>query len=497
MHAGRGKPVDLNSVDEHNMPSSSVRALRSGMAAVFAAVAATVIALTEPTFETQAGDAVAVAALKPVPLPDPKISGYRFPEDEKTIIDWMNNNNQKAIDLHGWGIWTALTQLSGEKFNGQELRIFETWLAPEDLVAARFTGVRDMPKLERAPRLPTIPRQFHRGKLRRIPAAGGAVNQPLVTVKYDPTAAKHIQTNKLLETSILNALLSDGKTDVPSFPTSALSLKPTYVTASRSKLINGRYFRLEVWPGTPDTPQEFGPDKWKRWVWVDIREPGQGSGTGKVDTVGTENSRTDDTTYGLGRFIYHQLSATEALIANAAILGPKVPVTLTGDYQFLVGMHVTSREITRWTWQTFWWTPDADNPPNPSSKAIADHRPADLRGAARNYAMSIGYDMLTPPTPVSGGSDNGKPIYVFNPWLEAGFGPDDLPDSKSWTFEGKKYDNKFGMQTNCMSCHGQAHFGTKPNPPGYTADRYIDLQGSQFKGLLKVDFLWSIPDNAH
>jgi hypothetical protein len=30
----------------------------------------------------------------------------------------------------------------------------------------------------------------------------------------------------------------------------------------------------------------------------------------------------------------------------------------------------------------------------------------------------------------------------------------------------------------------------------YTGDQYIDLGGPQFQGLLKVDFLWSIPGNA-
>jgi hypothetical protein len=466
------------------------------MVLLVTAVAAGFTALVAPTVPVQGADHVAAAAIKPVPLPDPMITGYRFPEDEKTIIDWTTKDNQKPMNLHGWGIWTALNQLSGEKFNGQELRVFETWLSPEDLVAARLMGVKDPLKLERAPRLPTIPRQFQRGKLRKVPASG-TVNQPLVTVKYDPMAAGHIQMTKLLEAATLTGLLFDGKTDVPAFPSSAMSLKPTYVTASRSKLVDGRYFRLEVWPGTPATPQEFGPDKWKQWVWVDVQESGQGPGTGKVDTVGTEKSRTADTTYGLGRFIYHQLSTSEALVANAVIPGPNAPVTLAGDYQLLVGMHVTSREITRWTWQTFWWTPGADNPPDPSSKTIADSRPDKLKGAARNYAMSIGYDMLTPATPLNGGGEKGKPIFVFNPWLEAGFGPDVLADSKPWTFDGKMYDNKFGMQTNCMSCHAQANFGTKTNPPGYTADRYIDLAGPQFKGFLKVDFLWSIPDNAH
>jgi hypothetical protein len=478
------------------MKSANFGLQRFGIALVVTVIALGVTVLGAAIGSAQVADPVSVAEIKPIPMPDPMIPGYRFPEDEATIIGWNKANNQKDINLHGWGIWTALTLPSGEKFNGQELGVFETWLSPKDLVSAHLTGVTDLLKLKRAPRLPTVPRQFQRGKFRAMPLASGSVNQPLVTVKYDPTTAAHIQTNRLLQAETLTALIKAGKTDVPAFPVRSVSLKPTYITASRSKLVDGRYFRLEAWPGTPATPQAFGPEEWKQWVWVDVKDLGEGSGKGKVDTVGTPNSRTAETTYGLGRFIYHQLSATEALVANAAIAGPKAPVTVAGDYQLLVGMHVTSREITRWTWQTFWWTPDADNAPAPSSKEIVKNRPAQLIGAPRNYAMSIGYDMLDPATPVNGGGNNGVPIYVFNPWLEAGFGPNVLPNSKQWTFGGKTYDNKFGMQTNCMSCHAQANFGTGANPPDYTADQYVDLAGPQFRGFVKVDFLWSIPDNA-
>lgn len=46
--------------------------------------------------------------INPVPLPDPKIPNYRFPEDEATIIGWTKAGNQKAIYLHGWGLWTSV-----------------------------------------------------------------------------------------------------------------------------------------------------------------------------------------------------------------------------------------------------------------------------------------------------------------------------------------------------------------------------------------------------
>jgi len=455
------------------------------------------IALSAQNWRTSDAAEPKVVAIQPVPLPDPKIEGFKFPEDEQTILMWIKASKQKEINLHGWGIWAALTS----PVQGQDQRVFETWLTPDNIISARLIGVADTGKLGRDLPTPTVPRQFHHGKLRAalqaIPDA--SVNQPLDVVQYDPIAAGHIKDKKLLQKATLSGLLAAKQTDVPAFPAPSVTVKPTYVTAARSALIDDRYFRLEVWPGPPAVPGPFGPEKWKQWIWVDTKELGVGTGTGGVDKDGTPQSRKPDTTYGLGRFIFHKLSATEAQADNAvrtAAFGEHTGVAVAGDFRLLVGMHVTSREITRWTWQTFWWTPAADTPPPPSSEAIAKDRPTELKGAPRNYAMSIGYDMLTPATPNTGGDSAGEPVYVYNPWLEARFDENVLSNSKPWMFNGKRYDNKFGIQTNCMSCHGQAHFGASAQEPDYTADRYIDLNGPAFNNLLRVDFLWSLPDKA-
>jgi hypothetical protein len=484
-----------------NLQAACVGVRAATIGAVALATGVTLLCVNRPfDVSAQSTGSSSAATINPVPLPDPKIDGFRLPEPEDTIIEWTKSSQLKKINLHGWGIWTALNMPSGEKLNGADLRVFETWLTPKNLVTARLARLADVNKVERTLPTPSVPRQFHHGKLRAAPAAHDeSVNQPLVTVQYDPTTAGHVTKNRLLEAANLSKLLAAGNTDVPAFPTASVAVKPTYVTASQSNLVDGRYFRLEAWPGPPKQPQSFGPGEWKQWVWVDVQDTGLGTGTGKVDTVGTAASRTPETTYGLGRFIYRQMTTIEAEADNAvrtAILGSRTGVAVAGNYRILVAMHVTSREITRWTWQTFWWTPDPDNPPAPSSKAIALDRPDALKQAPRYYAMSIGYDMLDPATPMAGGGDNGVPVFVYNPWLEAGFGSDVFSDSKAWTFNDKTYDNKFGVQTNCMSCHELANFGDKPNAPGYTTDRYVDLKGPQFKGFLKVDFLWSIPGNA-
>ena len=144
-------------------------------------------------------------------------------------------------------------------------------------------------------------------------------------------------------------------------------------------------------------------------------------------------------------------------------------------------------------------TPTTDDPHEPSSPAIASRRPAQLRGAARNYAMALAYTLLTPDQPYVGGENAGAPVYAYNPWIEARFGPADLPDSQPLTdASGRTRANNVGVQTNCMSCHIRATYNPnlRATAPRFAGARYTDLGDAQFVGTLQVDFLWSLPRNA-
>jgi hypothetical protein len=452
---------------------------------------------------------------QPVPLPDPKIPGYRFPEAENTIVGWTVDNNQKAMNLHAWGIWTALTQLSDQTFDNQKLRVFETWYDPSDLISPGGAAAAALQPRARLPRRLETPRQFEHGGAQSLLAAPGThgAQTVLASVKYDPSGSEHILSNNLFSKTQLTTLLASHKASVPDFPATAISLKPVYRPMPASQLADGRYFQLTSWPGPPPLKQSNGmwrsvafPETistWGQCVWIDIQDAGRRRGT-TVDRTCAKNgsSRTDANTYGLDEFIHFRLSQADAELANASAkaLQPAPAAVATGDYAVLVAMHVTSREITRWTWQTFWWTYDPDHPAAPSSAAIAASRPPQLAGAARNYAHCVAYDEVSPPQPSSGGSNSGESLYCYNPYLEAGFNPFVLPDSQpgmtKWNGQLVKTANDVGVETNCMSCHEQAHFPNGGSPPKYTGDRYIDLNGAAFQGVLKVDFLWSLADRA-
>jgi hypothetical protein len=481
----------------------------------------------QPLAQKNPPQPAADGGVTPVPLPDPGIPGFCFPEEEQRILRWVRHNDQHALGRHAWGLWTAVNLPTDQFYKGQRLSVLETWLTPANLLAL---GNQALGKSVRDPRPLTFLRQFPRPS--GPGAAAGREPDVLGFVKFDPTGAGHVLKNQLLSSANLTKLLKAGLTEIPAFPPSATVLKIMVFPQPKDKLVGGRYYAMPAWPGPPDPPVDFPPDKahWKQCIWVDIQENGPGTGTGRVDTVWNEDgtSRTSETTYGLGCFLYFRLSATESRPLKTARTSPALPGearAAAGDIVMVQGLHITTKEIANWTWQTFWWTPDPDHPPLPSSTTLVACRPVELQGAARHYAAAIGYSMVFPPREDSGrvypspqgqSGDSpgrvdpprsylGKPnvaesVYCYNPYIETLLPSRKLPASKPGVYLGRPVANNVGVQTNCMSCHAQACFPILPLPgfifPLYTGDQDIDLNGPQFQGKLKVDFLWSINDDS-
>jgi len=459
-----------------------------------AAVALSLACLPAWAQRTARFPAEALTRIALEPLPDPKIPGFHFPEAESTVTEWITAGAADQIALHGWGLWAALTSETNQRYEGQSLRIFETWLTPQDLLA--HLDAADSAELSLMPRRRSPLAQLE--QLRRRPAAAAALSNDRIAgyIKYDPASADHILHQGLLRLSTLQALLGGGAQQITPFPAAALVVKPIFQIASPSSLVNGRYFELKVWEGPPAIPQSFGPAQWPHAVWVDLLGGGADSGQVDLDPSPDGSSRTDAATYSLSSFISFRLSAADAAGMNADKPGTNAAA---GDLALLVGMHVAGRETARWTWQTFWWTPAPDSPPLPSSALIAGSRPAQLSGAPRHYAMATAYAMEQPSQPVVGGQNSGPAVYAYNPWIEAAFAPSDLPDSQpGLDANGLPAANNVGVQSNCMSCHARATFnpGLVASAPRFTGARYTDLSDPQFSGTLQVDFLYSIPRSA-
>jgi len=136
-------------------------------------------------------------------------------------------------------------------------------------------------------------------------------------------------------------------------------------------------------------------------------------------------------------------------------------------------MHVTTKEITNWTWQTFWWSP------HPRDPFYGSDRPRTIRGPWSNYNMNVAYWMAQP------NRRDGDPWIAFNPYLETNlFGTVTVKGTTmGWT----------GVHSNCMSCHRMAGWQSATSTPPYVPSGFISpADSSFFAGFTKLDFLWSI-----
>lgn len=429
--------------------------------------------------------------IKPQEFPtDLGISGFNFPEDSTKIYGWLENQDTTSIVNHAWGIWAGLTQPTKQKYNGQTLLVFETWMGVQELSAMSAQG-QVSSSMEKSNRTElSIPKQFVHGRL----FAGQKIDTNftvLETVSYDPSAAHFATSNKLFNQSSLNKyLVKDGIGAVPEFPNTSITTKPTYYAGVPSK--NG-LIRVPVWV-SPNPAKAYRYNEWQQWVYADInnkQEPNK-----KLVPVTTSNPTEEQikaATCNVNDFINYKIDRVGADYLNNHQDVGTTPSRqfIEGDYVLLVAMHVTTKEFKNWTWQTYFWCPDPSNPPSPSSKFEAGLRPKELKGAASHYAVSTAYAMVWPNQPVSGGSDNNaRPILAFNPYLEGGFGP------KVFSLQNKfRPDFVYGMQTNCMSCHA---LSTMTGKNGYTTNQYIDMMDtSLFKNDVKLDFTWSIQGNLN
>lgn len=446
-----------------------------------------VLACTNPKEE---GETLTDNHFTAVPMPGTLITGNPFPTDSNTINQWVANSSQvnnletnRDIINHGWAIWAALTEITEQVSNGQQLRRFETWYTPSDIINAysmrKQNPTAKLSHVKRNTGTLKKPNQFHASPNTKSIALedAGVVG----FVKYDPSAAEHIYQDKLFYTSTLNALIKQNEiAKIPNFPTSGVSLKPVFAALTKPNA-QGLY-TFPSWPGNggnPDRP--FGPNAWNNDVFITLDGP-------------TDPSNR---IYSVNDFVNFKMDSAQAASLNGK----------AGDYAVLQGMHITTREITRWTWQTVWWSENPNTPHSPSSSEIAGLRPdGSLDQGSGHYAMAIAYNMVQPAQPYSGGSGaNATSLYAFNPYLEAGFDTSTFDagnDSVRAYYPASVQKvgnmiNEYGMQTNCMSCHGQARYfkGSTQGSVYYLTDQYFPLDADYFKNAVTLDFAWSIQGN--
>lgn len=454
-------------------------------------------------------------SIKPKELPV-VVPGFNFPEDSTVIYGWMNNKNfpnnydSASVYQHAWGIWAGLTTNSGEVYQGDSLRIFETWLGIseiQDLIVAGKTkgGCEGVAvKSDRAPL--ERPKQFGHGPskalkfslLRKKDVDTIDTNPGFwVTVSYDPNAACYATTNSILKQSVQNKYaVNGGIGNIPAFPTKSITIKPTYMVGSATDSL----IQIPAWSGPRDTA--YGANLWPTVVYADVKN--RQTPNKAVVPAGVNDrdpSHVAAATCNLSDFINFKVDAKMAAYMNKedstqGLSGGGKAVA--GQIAILVAMHVTTKEISNWTWQTYYWAPNPMSPDKPSSNLAASLMPAQLKGtSAGHYAVVTAYAMVIPNQPLTGGTNTGvTPIYGYNPYLESGF--DTSFNNGNLTFPNQLNPKfYFGDQTNCMTCHTLATPTSLQTIDGVTNDiystvQYISNTDTFFINKIRLDFAWSI-----
>jgi hypothetical protein len=430
------------------------------------------------------------AAQKPatVPLPPLAKNGLgldytpmppTFQFQPKPVVDgWVKSNNVGAMIEHAWEIWGGLSTEVEQTVGGQKVKYptFETWV-DEFTVFPQPSTLTSAASLVTGSMTPTTPsHRFTKPKqlLKRSNDGrhlGEAALQPtsptprVVTVKYTKEIYEGVWSHQYYRTDVMNTLNQGWtKTSPPTpladrnvepFDDRSIMIKPTY------QIVKGKVATLvNYWtgPAASTTPSSPAFPTWTNKMLV--LPPGMQG----VSLQGVPNVSVD-------QFYHFQLNKTEAAYINGMGQG----TFEEGDYAILVAMHVSSREIDKWTWQTFWWS--IEKPKIPAAVAGRIAPPFD------HYDAAVGYSYTTGPD-----SPAGLNVVCFNPYLEADF------DNSTFVRPGQ-----LGIESNCMSCHRAAAWPAPnlPNNAQYlTANGILKPDDPYFQGMTKVDFVWGFGDDV-
>ncbi|HTU89583.1 MAG TPA: hypothetical protein VMF69_05745 [Gemmataceae bacterium] len=382
------------------------------------------------------------------------------------VQTWIDEDDVKAMMEHAWELWGGLTSPTTQTVKDEKVTypIFETWVD-------EFKVFPPPKSLARAPKesihLFDLPRQLHLGQSRRPKLAAAkedgspADSLGLVTVKYTKEIFEHVQKNQYYKTEVMNTLNQSWDNSAPptplagrkvkNFPNTSIMLKPTYQVISGTSAT-----LLPYWagPANSSNPAVPGVKTWTKKML--LIPPGV-----------TATPIRDVPIVKIERFYNFKLNQIQVDYLNSLGQG----TFKVGDYAILVAMHVSSREIDNWTWQTFWWS--LEKPKIPEAVRHRVVSPFD------NYASAVGYAFTTGPN-----SPTGLNVLCFNPYLEADFDND--------TFA---LTEQVGIESNCISCHRAAtwpppSFPSKPKAQYFTGNGLLRSSHPYFTGTTKVDFLW-------
>lgn len=452
---------------------------------------------------------ISTTGIVPVDIPT---TGFDYPGDRSQIQAWADTWQIDKITEHSWNIWAGMTTGSGQTYEGAELPVWETWCGTID-VFYKICEKKTKPPRDfiQATQLSHNSEKANKSELRLVafnkynPAMANfmAINHPgPKDLKYDYTERQGLAS--------LNAAwpkgtpIADRKIqDTPYSPgkATAIEIKPVmYVVKAR------QITTVPLWLGPMEstvakTPiagndctgvvNSSSPNAAKchpdpaTWLTCVILDPNSAASipnpipATEAQIKAAEKGATPKCStflYASLDTIYHtKMDGSEASDFNNVQAGSGVKAE-AGDFAVLTAMHINTKTIVNWTWQTMWWQPGDDTVNKfPGSK---QGMTSNVKSYWRNYAMCTAYNQTE-------GKSSEIIQVCFNPFLETS---SQIPD---------------GLQSNCMSCHGTATAGKMVNgnvstlhyPKNYT--KSIDFNNDpMFKDFTRTDFSWAIPSNS-
>jgi len=401
-------------------------------AAVWAGTAAEQCVSLEPT------------GVNPEPIEVPTGSAYpTFPTEESILLDLRNRQNTVELRKHAWSVYAGIVRDSSRS----GVPVWETWYLKCDV----FSNLASDPSCQAL----RARKDERRGaffmevppELSGLPAGQKTV---ATTIFFNKEAGRHILDRQLWCQKALCDL--NGNLDKLHAPQAERMIPPF---PRRSIVVKA------IWPDDPVKPGDKIP------VWNALWPTTSGE-------THVPNSWPDSDRLTLENpSIPCQLPPS----GNRVSISCFYTIPTGNGYWILLGLHIMTKEVSGWTWSTFWWHP------RPDVGRYAAERPDEQvisKGCWRNYLMDTTLSTDTPyePNPCNWweGAGCGKKV-MFNPYLEAG--------------------KKDGIISNCVGCHQKALF--KPQgfaDQGVTRGK-IPLEDSYFSGAVTTDYLWSVSENAY
>jgi hypothetical protein len=490
----------------------------------------------------------------------------------ETIEGWKKADDRAAMKDHAWRLFAALMRpmYRDDSYSPLDhnavVRAYDTWHSIDEAVPEKGAEIVDFSQATTTANSSTslsnktlsakvmlrqvnVPGQIsHQGEMTSKPLDSskpsdntGILGAALVSdVKYSDEIVKFVEDQlmeiedkdgkKVVKDYKLAALQQAGTTALDFADTKGIMVKPAYtIVKGNGPTVIGR------WDENVNTVNPVSADTIQPPINANTRVAGERTWTQEAIVVPPGQEPPANAVYGrdgaklptvnVNDFHHFKLTDEQAAELRGGILkelmGPNIQNIEAGDYAILTSMHISSREVDDWTWQTFWWQPKPDG-----SAAEEESVPADIRQLFSQdmwkplsyFKVGVGYDYLTP---------DGKGIICSNPYLEGPFGMRDGLEAVYGTPKDENGNDRLesvevfirdkdgkplnpytlagnGLKTNCVSCHRAAAYpadslgklpaGTQGVYPDYGAK--LADNDPLFSGRVVTHFLWGVANKV-